>query len=65
MGIFGWSYPPGCSGPPDDDIYCAVCCLIDGNCICFECEICGEAGNPDCYVDKNGIDTRVDRLQLL
>jgi hypothetical protein len=18
MGIFGWSYPPGCSGPPDD-----------------------------------------------
>lgn len=17
--IFGWSYPPGCSGPPDDD----------------------------------------------
>lgn len=19
MGIFGWSYPPGCSGPPDDD----------------------------------------------
>ena len=20
MGIFGWSYPPGCSGPPDD--YC-------------------------------------------
>jgi len=18
-GIFGWSYPPGCSGPPDDD----------------------------------------------
>ena len=20
MGIFGWSYPPGCSGPPWDDI---------------------------------------------
>lgn len=19
MGVFGWSYPPGCSGPPDDD----------------------------------------------
>ena len=18
MGLFGWSYPPGCSGPPDD-----------------------------------------------
>lgn len=19
MSIFGWSYPPGCSGPPDED----------------------------------------------
>lgn len=19
MGIFGWSYPPGCSGPPEQD----------------------------------------------
>lgn len=19
MSLFGWSYPPGCSGPPDDD----------------------------------------------
>ena len=21
MGKFGWSYPAGCSGPPDDDRY--------------------------------------------
>ena len=20
MSMFGWSYPPGCSGPPDDDV---------------------------------------------
>ena len=29
MSIFGWSYPPGCSGPPDDgpefDDVCAWC----------------------------------------
>jgi hypothetical protein len=30
MGIFGWSYPAGCSGPPIDD---------EGT----ECPICGEA----------------------
>lgn len=25
MGIFGWSYPPGCSGPPEDDYDDTVC----------------------------------------
>lgn len=24
-GIFGWSYPPGCSGPPDDDYDDSIC----------------------------------------
>lgn len=24
--IFGWSYPPGCSGPPDDDYDDTICC---------------------------------------
>ena len=28
MGLFGWSYPPGCSGPPGDDNY------NDGACAC-------------------------------
>ncbi|MBE0522208.1 MAG: hypothetical protein IBX39_08115 [Candidatus Methanoperedenaceae archaeon] len=23
-GIFGWSYPPGCNGPPDESI--PACC---------------------------------------
>lgn len=51
MGIFGWNYPPGCSGPPDEDPICQVC---HGNydadeCICPECHVCGEAGDPYCY----------------
>jgi hypothetical protein len=25
MSIFGWSYPPGCSGPPDEDAADDVC----------------------------------------
>jgi len=27
MGLFGWSYPPGCSGPPEEynDDSCACC----------------------------------------
>jgi hypothetical protein len=25
MSIFGWSYPPGCSGPPDDNYDDAKC----------------------------------------
>jgi hypothetical protein len=25
MGKFGWSYPPGCSGPPDEDVDDTIC----------------------------------------
>ena len=38
--MFGWSYPPGCSGPPEDDTICEVCGgdaekeLENGGCIC-------------------------------
>lgn len=53
MGAFGWSYPPGCSGPPDDDReeICEVCTLEAGSCICPECSCCGEHGNPTCYTE--------------
>lgn len=59
-GIFGWSYPPGCSGPPYDDRPCEVCFLDPGStgphgCICPECEVCGETGNPDCYATSNQV----------
>ena len=54
MGIFGWDYPPGCSGTPfDDPRFCDVCgkdaeSSRDG-CICHECPECGEVGRPECY----------------
>jgi hypothetical protein len=50
--LFGWSYPPGCSGPPtdDNDGPCEVCGEHIDNCICPECPVCGECGNPDCYI---------------
>lgn len=50
MGIFGWSYPPGCSGPPEEDCYCWICGEPEHRCICPECSFCGTVGDPDCYV---------------
>ena len=51
MGIFGWSYPPGCSGPPDqDEPPCDVCGEFVDACICPECRVCGVQGDPACYV---------------
>lgn len=47
--VFGWNYPPGCSGPPDDDYPCMVCGQYEGFCECPECPVCGEYGNPECY----------------
>ena len=52
MSIFGWSYPAGCSGPPDDDDpFCAVCGgRVDlDQCVCPECPICGAVGDRYCY----------------
>jgi hypothetical protein len=50
-GIFGWSLPPGVTmndiDPPERP--CEVCGIEAGNCICPECPVCGEAGNPECY----------------
>ena len=49
--IFGWSYPPGCSGPPDEDEGpCEVCGLEIDNCICPECPECESYGDPHCYI---------------
>lgn len=55
-GAFGWSYPPGCSGPPDDGpCICEVCGgdVDRDECVCPECPTCGEHGNPGCYVGKD------------
>jgi hypothetical protein len=53
VGIFGWSYPAGCSGPPYDDIpeLCEVCGLNPDRCTCPECPVCGMVGDPDCQAD--------------
>ena len=59
-GILGWSCPPGCSGSPDEGRPCNVC-FLDPNssgthgCICPECEVCKETGNPDCYATSNRV----------
>lgn len=54
MGIFGWSYPPGCSCTPfDGPDYCEVCENLVDDCICPECKVCEEVGNPSCYDEKS------------
>ena len=54
MDKFGWSYPAGCSGPPDDDYdpYCKICGRHEEECICPECSVCGAKGDPECYSEK-------------
>ena len=50
MGLLGWSYPPGCSGPLDDyEGTCEVCGNKVDDCICPECPECGVCGDPECY----------------
>lgn len=61
MSLFGWSYPPGCTGPPDEPILCEVCGLED-DCICPECPVCGEQGNPACY-DTHGLVRTAKQVQ--
>jgi hypothetical protein len=58
MSIFGWDYPPGCSGTPFDDIVlCEICGgdpdskEPDYKCVCPECPVCGEIGRKECYVE--------------
>jgi len=58
MGIFGWSYPPGCSGPPDyDDMPCEVCGKLPDDCICPDCPVCGHPGVVACYQEHGMVRT--------
>lgn len=53
MGIFGWSYPPGCSSVPGDEP-CPPCALCgkdpegdgDKGCSCDPCPACIHCGKP-------------------
>lgn len=63
--IFGWSYPPGCSGPPDDDEGpCEVCGLAVDDCICPECLVCGAYGDPYCYLEHGLRRTEEQKFSL-
>lgn len=54
--IFGWSLPPGVSMSDiaPDTGPCDVCGHTDADCICPECPVCYEHGNPACY-EKHGL----------
>jgi hypothetical protein len=60
MSVFGWSYPPGCSGPPEDDRDCEgcpVCYQPEDKCVCRVCPGCECVGDPSCYREE-AIQTR-------
>ncbi len=60
--VFGWSYPPGCSGTPyDEDYPCDICGNFPENCICPECPVCGEYGNPKCY-EEHGLTLTAEQI---
>ena len=66
--LFGWSYPPGCSGPPDDcEGPCEVCGQWTDDCICPECPVCQSVGDPACYMvaggdDRHGLDRTPEQI---
>lgn len=51
MSVFGWSLPPGCGTLPgeQDEGPCEICGFNIELCICHECKVCGEVGDPNCY----------------
>ena len=74
MGIFGWSYPPGCSGPPDgDDEFCLVCGKSADDCECPEClhpVDCGDGNTRPCglqgcleHLGDHGLVLLIHRLE--
>lgn len=51
---FGWWYPPGAANDPNapynqEDPPCEVCGQWPDDCVCPECPVCGDYGNPVCY----------------
>ena len=40
------------ANPPEPDTTCMVCFgnPEGSSCLCEECPVCGEAGNPDCFL---------------
>lgn len=51
--------------PYDEPDYpCEICGEIIDNCICDECPICGDYGNPTCYRDHGMKRTELQRFYL-
>lgn len=47
--------------PPEE---CAICGRSpDGDCVCPECEVCGETGNPACLVE-HGLEIAPEHLSV-
>jgi hypothetical protein len=54
--VFGWDLPPGCTQRHIDEAagaydICECCNRHIGDCICDQCQTCGEYGCPRCYSD--------------
>ena len=63
--LFGWSYPPGCDSVPGDwDEWCQMCGREVGECVCPECPVCGEVGNPECYSARESRHLSISREQV-
>ncbi len=60
--MFGWSYPPGCSGPPDEPP-CKICGCEAGQCQCPECPVCGTCGDPACIAEHGLVIPAEERRQ--
>lgn len=65
---YGWRYPPGCSGPPEDAWQCQVCLSDEDECRCPACPRCGRVGESDCYLqlapDRLGHGLLLSRQQM-
>ncbi len=65
--IFGWDLPPGCTHRMIDEAMgvdqpCEVCGVFVDDCICPECKVCGEYGDPACY-SKHGMEKSDEQIK--
>jgi hypothetical protein len=65
----GFNLPPGCSTRDIDEAAgverpCAVCAKSVDNCVCQECSMCKEVGNPHCYKPASAADRKAHGLRL-
>lgn len=64
--VFGWSLPPGAANDPfapynQEEDPCEVCGNYVDDCICPECPVCHNAGDPKCY-EEHGLVRNQDQI---